>query len=222
MIVPSVDYHLHTVHCGHSDEAMTVANVIREAEAMGLEEIAFLEHVDSPEQKGLVARIRGEVERARPRLRVLVGAECALAQRWPPEPGFIPPDADFVGFSIHHHPTTQVPHWERPGFADDVRDRIYDAWFTAVRTVLVEHDVDLFCHPFFAMPIGGIILNYAGAFVESARPVLDVMAERGVAFELNGTMPLKNPEGMLLGYLDLVREAKRAGVKFSVGSVRCV
>jgi putative hydrolase len=218
-LLPPVDYHIHTVYSGHSKEDATVGQIIRRAERIGLEEIAFLEHFDAPEHEGALDAIREETAAARPKLRVLVGAECALAADDPPRLKAVPRSADLIGFSVHHFPTTKVPWFENKAkFSRAERLRVLDAWIRSVESVIENFRVDLCCHPFFAMPLSGAIDNYRGDFAERVDGIFERMAARAVAFEINNTMPLKVGGGMLAGYTDVVARARSVGVKFAVGS----
>jgi len=216
--IPPVDYHIHTVYCGHAHAAMRVEAAIEQAEGLGLEEIVFLEHCDGPGDLKTIDRIRRDVAEARPGIRVLVGAECSLAPKEPFRLGARPDGADVVAFSIHHYPTTTVAHYDKPRFDPEEKEKILAVWNRAVCEVLGAYDIDVFCHPFFAMPVGGIIEDFDDAFAASAREVFDVMRERGVAFELNDSMTRKLSRKVLAGYGALVAEAKKAGLKFALGS----
>jgi len=216
-VVPPVDYHVHTVYSGHAQPDATVEKLIRVAEDRGLREIAFLEHFDAIRGEKTLERIRQEVAAARPRIRVLVGAECDLDLADPKRLAAYPKRADLVGFSVHYYPTTTIGHWEELDLDDRERQRIREVWFDAIMVALAGYEIDFFCHPFFAMPRGLRMRNYGGAFLDSVRPILALMAARNIAFELNNTMPSKNPGEMLDGYLEIIKEAKSRGLKFAVG-----
>ena len=231
MVIPDIpgplaDYHIHTVYSGHAAEDARVEAMIRRAEQLGLEWVAFLEHYDEPAHQAALDTIRREVAQAAPRIGVMVGAECTLACDGPPALNGLPRNADLIGFSVHQFPSTRVMHFEKADFSPQERRRIFETWLYAVERVLATQPVDLYCHPFFAMPVVGIIADYRDGFAERVRPILSVMAEWGIAFELNATMPRKNPPGMLAGYEEIVRLARSLGVTFAVGSdshsVACV
>lgn len=216
--IPPVDYHIHTVYCGHADKAMRVEAAIRQAESLGLEEIAFLEHFDEPGDQKTLDRIRRDVEKTQTAIRVLVGAECALAPKEPFRLAAFPEGADIVAFSIHQYPTTAVAHYDRPNFSPEEKERIVSVWNRAVCEILSMYEIDLYCHPFFAMPVGGVVSRFDGAFAASVREVFTLMRERNVAFELNDSMPRKLSSEILSGYSAIVTEAAEAGLKFALGS----
>jgi len=216
--IPPVDYHIHTAYCGHADRAMNVKAVIQQAEEIGLSEIVLLEHFNGPKGQKVIDKIHRDVAKFEGSIRVLVGAECALAPKEPFRLEAFPDEADIVGFSIHHFPTTDVAHYDNPRFSGEEKEKIVSVWKHAVLEILRNYQIDIFCHPFFAMPVGGLISTFDPPFAAHFREIFDLMAKRDIAFELNDSMPRKISGEILVGYSSVVKEAKDAGVRFSLGS----
>lgn len=73
MKLPQIDYHIHTAYCGHAEKEMTVANIIKRAEEIGLKSIAITDHVYVKEQLHRIDMIKSDLESIYPRLEEFTG-----------------------------------------------------------------------------------------------------------------------------------------------------
>ncbi len=72
------DLHIHTQYCGHA-EGMTIEKILRQADKVGLDVICITDHIFSPAEFHVPAKIRQEVSRYENRCKVLVGAEIDVS-----------------------------------------------------------------------------------------------------------------------------------------------
>ncbi|MGI0020446.1 MAG: PHP domain-containing protein [Nitrososphaera sp.] len=70
------DYHVHCSYNDHSAPDLTVKNVLRRAEEIGLQTIAFTEHVRKTSE--WIPDYLGEIEQASTRVRVVTGFEAKI------------------------------------------------------------------------------------------------------------------------------------------------
>ncbi|MHC5094131.1 MAG: PHP domain-containing protein [Planctomycetota bacterium] len=68
------DLHIHTEYCGHAT-GMTVAAILKQAEAMGLSTIAITDHIFKQADHRVIEKIREDVAEYRSAIKVYVGAE---------------------------------------------------------------------------------------------------------------------------------------------------
>jgi len=70
-----VDYHIHLFYQRCANETMTMENVVRKAESLGLTSIAITDHVNRPEQLDNLWLIKRDVEEAETDIEILFGLE---------------------------------------------------------------------------------------------------------------------------------------------------
>ena len=122
------DMHIHTDYCGHA-VGMNVDAILRRADELALDTIAITDHVFRRQDLAIIEQIAAEVKRARPRCRVIVGAEVDVD-------GFRADgrlvtdeldDIDYVIAGFHYVPTVgNYPH--RPEDCPLKPERFFKVW----------------------------------------------------------------------------------------------
>jgi putative hydrolase len=184
--------HLHT---DYTDGKASVGEVIRQAEALGLDEIAFTEHVraDSTWFVEFAEEVRRQASESD--VSVLVGAEVRITDfegRLDITPE-IREQCDIVLASVHRFPGANG----RPrSFKDVPREEFADIEYRLARAFLERGGADVLAHP------GGMSLRQLGAFPdEYFRSLIQECRESGVAIEISSSYLVDLP-----GFLDLVAE----------------
>lgn len=172
------EMHLHT---DYTDGEPGIADVIRQAESLGLAEIAFTEHVraDStwfPEFAGEVRRCASESG-----VRVLVGAEVRIKDfdgslDITPE---IREHCDIVLASVHRFPGS---NGKPRSFRDVPRGEFAGVEYRLARGFLRRGGADVLAHP------GGVSLRQIGVFPdEYFRSLMSECRDTGVAIEISSS-----------------------------------
>lgn len=186
------EMHLHT---DYVDGRASVGEVIRRAEALGLAEIAFTEHVRADSTWFL--QFADEVRRqgGASDVNVLVGAEVRIVDfegtlDITPE---IREQCDVVLASVHRFPGSNG----RPrSFQDVPREEFVEIEYRLAQGFLKRGGADVLAHP------GGMSLRHMGAFPDELfRSLMLQCRERGVAVEISSSY-LKD----LPGFLNLLAE----------------
>lgn len=231
------DHHIHTIYSGHSDAAMTVDSVIRQAASVGLRRIVVLEHVPpvtgSPmvESGQISARqlrepirlIENEVHSTggESSVRVLVGAEidadpnCRDGRLLLQDLSGI----DVTLASTHYLPENAEPWYKVQGVLAEGRLKVFlDEWTEWTVRVAANPAVDILAHPGVEMACIGAIASFEGEVLERFERVLRACAQHKTAIELNETVLRKIGPRPAKSYENVFALARDLGVKISLGS----
>lgn len=192
------------LHTCYTDGTPTVREVIRRAEELGLEEIAFTEHVRAA--SAWFPRFAQEVRReaAGSAVRALVGAEVRItdfngtldiapAQRR---------ECDLVLASVHRFPAPDGGLW---AFDDVPREEFAEIEYRLALGFTRRGGADVLAHP------GGMSQRHLGAFPDDYVLSLTAACEgSGVAFEINTSYLRDVP-----GFIALLRQSDP---RVSIGS----
>ena len=80
--LPAADMHIHTVYCGHAAPDMTLGNIVRQAEQVGLKQIAITEHVWNNQCLAELEILQKEFEGLESAITVRLGAEVDVDPRY--------------------------------------------------------------------------------------------------------------------------------------------
>ena len=218
------DYHIHTIYSGHSDKRMTIGNIIKKAEAVGLTGIAITEHAFDWHKgpKGNLALIRQELNKASTGIQVDVGLEIDPDTENPGQLHF----DDFekgevfpvlVGF--HGYPGVSRGWFEKVNFTRREKNRIYCRWLKIMHKLIENPKVDILAHPGRIIMQNGIIEEFSGKVLKDFNELAEAAAEYDVAFEMNEELLNRIPtERLQKTYIEVIRIMLNHGVKLSPGS----
>jgi len=207
--------HIHTFRSGCAKPEMVIADIVDRAQAAGLEVIGLTDHVNigSDEEIAALREDREEVERVRPVLKVLVGAEVTMLS--PERLAMTPQQAeglDFVMIATNHYHLTDIveqPPNDSPQATAEHSLRMMEG---AIETGLA----DIIAHPLAPIKVGSLdsqeILHHLTP--ERLAPVLHKAAERGTAMELNPVFVKRFREF----YAVFIQACIEHGVRFALGS----
>ncbi len=220
--LPAVDMHIHTVHCGHCAAEMTVPNIVRRAEQLGLKQIAVTDHVWNEQQLAMLDVIEQEFEALEPpQITVRLGAEVDVDPRHADgrlieqvRPSFRP-----LIVATHAYPQTTLMWYDDSQVSRRTKRSLLKKWFRWVTAAVRRENVDVLAHPGVLLSREGPELRFEAEILDRFTDLFGVMRAHGVAFEINEQVKSK-----LLGqqqqetYHNLPALAAELGVKFSVGS----
>lgn len=219
--LPAVDMHLHTVHCGHASDDMTLERIVRRAEQLGLKQIAVTEHVWSEQQLAVLEVLQEQFERIEPRILVRLGAEVDADPRYSDGRLVqqIPEHFRPLIVATHTYPDSTLLWYEDHHISRRTKRRLLKKWFEWAGAAVKHPNVDVLAHP-------GILLSREGPDVKFEAEILDrfcdlfgVMRSQNVCFEINEQVRRKLlSEHQQQTYHNLPVLAAELGVKFSVGS----
>jgi histidinol-phosphatase (PHP family) len=188
------DYHVHTPLCRHATGWPT--EYALRAREMGFREIGFADH--SPMREPFddwrmlieeLPRYVEEVERARdtvPEVRIRMGLEVDFlrgSEGWVGELAGMA-DWDFLIGSVHYLPEgweVDNPKYLRR-YREEDPERIWSEYWTVYREMVLSGLFDFVGHPDLPKKFG---IRPTGDLGRFYGPVIEAMALRGVAFELN-------------------------------------
>jgi histidinol phosphatase-like PHP family hydrolase len=234
----TADYHIHTVYAKHSDADLTVENILKAAAAAGLRQIVILEHHPIIE----TGRPAVELWAARRHDRSALDAIARDLGQWAPR---VPEvrvwrgvevDADplaldgstmlddFAGLDVVFGSTHVFPgggaFWFEP--VQLMPDRAYDLalrWRQWAVDFVNTGRLHVLAHPGDLAGVRGLVAPFDDPQTqEFFEPLLDAMAARSVAFELNELLGGKLSAPYRDTYAALVRQARRKGLRFAPGS----
>jgi HisJ family histidinol phosphate phosphatase len=222
-LLPSYDLHAHTVYCGHAADDATVRNMIARAVELGLDYFGISEHVFFADEAGAIFSIEHDIHQCEHgRTRVLLGVEV--------DPNPLKADGSWATHDLHVDYVILSPHMlphsglgagecNAQRLSEQQKRRAGEQWLDWYARCIDHGGMDILGHPLREPITLGLIALREPAVLQRAIDVLAMAAARGVAFELNEAW-LCN---LLLTsqyepYMDLMRELKRRGMKFSRGS----
>ncbi len=223
-MISKLDNHIHTIYSGHSDKDMTVSNIIKKSEDIGLERIAITEHAFDWHMgpKGNLSLIREELEQISTHLQVDVGLEIDPDTENPGELHF----NDFekgeiypvlVGF--HGYPGVNKGWFEKLNFTRREKNRIYSKWLKIMHKLIENPKVDILAHPGRIIMQNGIVEEFSGRVLRDFYGIAEAAKQYNVAFELNETL-LNNISTKKLqdSYDKIIQVMVDRKVKLSIGS----
>ena len=219
--LPAVDMHLHTVHCGHAADDMTLDNIVRRAEHLGLRQIAITEHVWNEQQLNILDVLKEQFEKIEPKITVRLGAEVDVDPRYPDGRLIqqVPEQFRPLIIATHCYPDSILLWYEDHHLSRRTKRRMLKKWFQWTTAAVKQPNVDVLAHP-------GIMLSREGPEVRFEAEILDrfcdlfgVMRSHSVCFEINEHVKRKLlSEDQQETYHNLPAIAAELGVKFSIGS----
>ncbi|MBX3177278.1 MAG: hypothetical protein KF886_07960 [Candidatus Hydrogenedentes bacterium] len=214
------DWHMHTWRAGGKDD-MIVADMIKTNAEYGLDLMGISEHIDRLDEREefqeKVAANRSEAEAASPgAMKVMIGTEstminpklCAVGEE-------IAAMLDYRLVSCNHY---HLRHVENPAPATPEN---YAAHYLDMLWGAAELGyADTIGHPFYHQKLNkifdheGLMAILKAYDTERLTAVLKKSAEVNMAYEINP----RHADRALEWFRDLIREARRHGVKFTLGT----
>lgn len=223
MEILPLDYHIHTVYSGHSTPDMTVRNIVKQAELLGLNSIVVLEHAFySLMGRACLEQIRKETNSIESEIGVLVGMEIDPDHTQKGKlifKEFGRDEIDVILVGTHTIPGTDKGWYAKIKLTRKEKEMIYHLWFETMEAVLKESCVDVIAHPGRLISQNGIVENFSEKVMKDFEYLFKIAKKRNVAVELNESFlkMLKN-EDRLKSYIEVVRLALSTGLKISIGS----
>ena len=212
---PQVDFHIHTFRSACARGNMTVDNAAAAAARAGRKAIGITDHILRREHLGLILECEEEI-RIRSFRGMVVCAGCELDMVSPGVAAAkVGPDAslDYVGIAVNHFHLSTVA---QPPLGDPAGIASY--WATLARSIGDLPRADVWVHPAhvgqYEEALGErTLLSYLTSFERDE--IFRVLREANVAVELRR---LPDNPSRVESHVEFYREAKRHGVRFSVGS----
>ncbi len=219
--LPGVDMHIHTVHCGHCTDDMTLENIVHRAQQLGLKQIAVTDHVWNEQQLAMLDLLEQEFEALEPQITVRLGAEVDVDPRYSDgrlieqlRPCFRP-----LIIATHAYPQSTLMWFDDAHVSRRTKRQLLKKWFRWVTAAVSRDNVDVLAHPGILLSREGPDLRFEAEILDRFTDLFGVMRAHGVAFEIN-----EQVKGKLLSqdqrdtYHNLPALAAELGVKFSIGS----
>lgn len=212
------DFHIHTEYCGHAP-GMTVEAVCRQADALGLRIIAITDHSYHPQEQAPIEEIRRQVRQARPRCRVIVGAEIDVDGDY--DDGRLAvqntDNLDYVIAGFHYVPTKG--HYPRSPDQRGMDELDFlRVWEKTLLGIVSNPQIDTLAHP------GRLLASCINLDVHSERALgifkeaAILSARHQIAWELNELTGERIPENWHPFWVNLYQIALEQGVRLIYGS----
>ena len=219
--LPTVDMHIHTVHCGHCTAEMTLGNIVRRAQQLGLKQIAITDHVWNEQQLAMLDVIEQEFQSLDPQITVRLGAEVDVDPRYGDgrlieqvRPCFRP-----LIVATHAYPQSTLMWYDDGQVSRRTKRSLLKKWFRWVTAAICRENVDVLAHPGILLSREGPELRFEAEILDRFTDLFGVMRAYDVAFEINEQVKGKLlSQGQQDTYHNLPALAAELGVKFSVGS----
>jgi histidinol phosphatase-like PHP family hydrolase len=212
------DLHIHVEYCGHAP-GMNVAAVLKRAEELELETIAFTCHIFSEKDLAILAKIRRDIENAGTDLRVIVGAEVDVDSNH--HDGRLVTNnfdaMDYVIASIHYIPGVGIlPH--SPADNPLTGEVFFDKWRSTVLGLVANKKINTFAHPgrllATACDLDIFFDDAIGVFEDAAK----LSAKNNIAWEINELNKKRIPQLYHARWHEIYKMALKAGVRLIYGS----
>ncbi|MCX7806725.1 MAG: PHP domain-containing protein [Planctomycetota bacterium] len=210
-----VDFHIHTIMSACASGEMTMANVVERCAFLGRERIGVTDHVMCPEH--ISCLLEDQIEaRTVPRVGIAVYVGCELDLLAPGVPAAdmgLEMPLDFVGVAANHF---HLAHVRRP--PSSVPEDLADYWADMALSLTELPRADVWMHPAHIGPFEEFLDDRPLTSLVLPRKLDDLfrsLAQAGIAVELRRMPP--QPE-RAASHVEFYRLAKKAGLKFSVGS----
>jgi HisJ family histidinol phosphate phosphatase len=219
MKLPPVDYHIHTVYCGHAEHDMTVANIVKKAEDIGLTSMAITDHVYLKEDLPHLDWIKKDLQNVRFNLELFLGVEIEMdctSQDGRAQTEI--PKVDFVIGGTHVFPGTDIGWYKKVNFSKKEKLRIYRAWFKWMKNVIKRGEVNILAHPGMLIAQNSIIEKFSGNVLADFEELFSLAKVKGVGIELNEACASKLTAEEKETYPQVVQIAMEKGLIISLGS----
>ena len=212
------DLHIHVKYCGHAP-GMEVAAILKRAEDIGLETIAFTCHIFSEKDLAMLTQVRGDIEKAGTDLHVIVGAEVDADGEY--YDGRLVTNRfdtmDYVVASIHYIPGVGILP-DSPADNPLTGEVFFDRWRSTVLGLLSHEKVDTFAHPGRLLATSCDLEVFyddaLGVFEEAAK----LSAKNNIAWEINELNEKKIPKRYHARWHEIYKIALDAKVRLVYGS----
>jgi HisJ family histidinol phosphate phosphatase len=232
------DYHIHTIYSGHSGPEMFLPAVMAHCAERGARRVLILEHVPTMSSETYVSvdewlagrndrtALEAIISEVGPRRAQFPGTEFLIGAEIDADPlrldGSLMLDdlsgLDAVLASAHVLPGGAGFWFSPPALSAEERREFRERWLAWLENVAANPRVNILAHPLSEMDNCGLTAGFDAEFREACRPLLSAMASAGVAFELNESALGRLMPDSLPGFVELVRLAKGAGTRFTVGT----
>ena len=190
---------------------MIPAAVIQAAAGLGIEHLAFTDHIHDYTDLSILDDVRKEISSIDAPMKVYLGCEADIIAVGK---GLVTPEliskTDFVMASANHFadPTISQP------VSSDMKDvaRHFLEMFTYAVSL---KDIDVIAHPFFVVPNSYDILAPSLLTEKELAPAIELAVKNNIAMEISRRALSKKQTPFLLSFYRLCKEA---GLKFSIGS----
>ena len=232
------DDHCHTNYSGHSAPDCLVGNMVRTAAERKLRHVVVLEHLptlprgltlnqwrEARNDRAHIDTIAAEIAAARPdhpELEILLGVEID-ADPWALDGSLML--ADFSGIDVVVAATHVLPggdcFWFEPVHIPDpaTRRELVRKWFDWTEKIVAGGQGDTLAHPGCEIAARALIDSFADdEIIPGFERLGALMAENGVAFELNEALVYKLPPPCAATYSQVVRAVAEQGVRFTLGT----
>lgn len=234
MRLPPYDCHVHSHLSGHSSSEMTPAAAAAAARGARLELIVTIEHMpqifvgESVEEWYSRRNDRGHLDTIYS-LAAAVEEDGVLAL-----PG-VEVDADpvaldgslmlddfhgicWTALSTHYFPDGRTFWTELLPMPEPLRREALDRYVQWVGRVFERGGLNVWAHPGALISRAFLLPDFSRRNLEPLEALFSLMADNGIAFELNELLADKLPRPFLHTYPQLVQAAQAWGVRFVVGS----
>ena len=212
------DLHIHTYHCGHAG-TMTIGAILEAADGYDMQTICITDHIYSPDELNIPARIRQEVAKYKTNCRVLIGAEIDVDGQY--DDGRlvsgVPDNLDYVIAGLHYIPA----HGRYPRKIEDnpfSPEQLLQYFRKTILGIAKNSNVITHAHPcrMIATTIDFDIYfdQVLAIFTEAAQ----TYAQAGILWELNELDQYRIPEHYFDYWLKIYRTATDTGVRLVYGS----
>ena len=219
--LPSIDMHIHTVHCGHCAAEMTIENIVRRAQAVGLKQIAITDHVWNDQQLAMLDVLEQQFERIEPEIVVRLGAEVDVDPRHSDGRLIEQVRSCFHPLIIatHAYPQSTVMWFDDGHVSRRTKRSLLKKWFRWVTAAVRRDNVDVLAHPGILLSREGPELRFEAEILDRFTDLFGVMRAHDVAFEINEQVKHKLlSQDQRDTYHNLPALAGELGVRFSLGS----
>lgn len=223
MKLPRIDYHIHTVYCGHAAPEMTVRAVAEKAVEAGIESIALTEHAFYNQMgKANMEQIRREIKALDMEINVFLGMEIDPDYKRPGHlvfEEFERKELKPVLVGTHTFPVIEKGWYEKIHLTAEEKRKIYAAWFENMEKIMENPLVDVLAHPGRLLSQNGIIEEFSGYVLKDFELLFEAARKNHVAVELNENIfNVLHTEKLKKSYPYLLQLALEKGLKISIGS----
>jgi HisJ family histidinol phosphate phosphatase len=212
------DFHIHTEYCGHAS-GMTVEAICRQADRLGLRLIAITDHIYGPDEQATLREIRRQVRQARPRCRVIIGAEIDVDGVFDDGRLVVDDvsDLDYVIAGFHYVPT--LGHYPRS--PDDRRMDTKDflrLWEKTLLGIVSNPAIDTLAHPGRLLASCIDLDVHFDSSLAVFKEAAALSARNQIAWELNELTGRRLPVALYRQWIKIYQIALEAGVHLIYGS----
>ncbi len=210
MPYPKVDYHIHSGLSICARDSMTLPAIVTAAEKRGFHSIAITDHVDVPEETARCERIREELDRLKPSIRVLVGCEVEAFSDDLPVTEEFASTVDLVLIAPNHFHSFPAEHM--PADTPEDNARAFLKTFDRAASYPWVHTV---AHPLILFETRSGFDDLLPVICEDLRAVITRAAKHSIAFEIS---PRALRAGTPNAVASFYRICAECGAKISIGT----